>query len=281
MIFDSDSAGENDVAKPFLEHLEDLRQMLIHCIISLVVGLCIAMPFAKKLFDFLLVPYNKATDGLGEAYKLITLEPIEAFTATLKIGLWGALIISFPALLFFIGKFIFPGLKAIEKKVIYRSSGFVCFLFFTGVTLGYMITLPVALELMIKWNEYMDVVPQWTIQKYLKFCTQIILAFGLIFQMPVIIMVLGRLGLVNTQQLRKRRRHTIVGLLIVAMLLTPPDPVTQLIMAIPLMGLYEICIWMLAAVERKRKEDDPYASIDEDEANSSDDDEEKLKKDED
>ena len=147
---------------------------------------------------------------------------------------------------------MFPGLKAIEKKVIVRSSGFVVILFAAGVSLGYFVTLPIALKMLMWWNDYMEATPLWTLPKYITFCTQIIMAFGLVFQMPVIILILGKMGLVTAQQLREKRRHVIVLLLVLAMLLTPPDVFTQLIMAGPLVILYELCIWMLRALERKK-----------------------------
>jgi len=261
MMEDFESAGEHDVSKPFLDHLEDLRGTLIKCIATLFIAVCVAIPFADNLLAILLAPLEKS--GFRSEELLMTTQVTAAFTSALKIAMWGGVIISFPLLTFFIGQFVFPGLKAIEKKIIYRSSGFIVALFAVGVCLGYFVTLPVALKVMMWWNKWMHVKAQWILPSYLAFCTQLILAFGLVFQMPVVIFVLGKMGIVNSKQLREKRRHTVVILLVVAMLLTPPDVFTQLIMAIPLYFLYEVSILLLRGVERRRMEEEQAKDVDE------------------
>ena len=249
MTDDSDAAGEHDVSKPFLDHLEDLRGTLIKSATALFLGVLICIPFCKPLMNILLAPLRK-TGVLSEDI-LISNVVTEAFTSALKLALWGGVILSFPFIVYFVGQFVFPGLKAVEKKIIYRCSGFVIVLFAAGVAMGYFLTLPVALKLMMWWNDYMGIKAQWKLQSYLLFCTQLILAFGLVFQMPVIILLLGKMGLITSVQLRKYRRHMIVVMLVVAAILTPPDVFSQLLMGVPLILLYEICIWILKGMEGK------------------------------
>jgi len=118
--------------------------------------------------------------------------------------------------------------------------------------MGYFLTLPVALKVMIGLNAWMGVRPEWTVTSYVSFALQLLLAFGLVFELPILLLVLGRLGVVTSAQLREKRRHAIVGLFVVAMLLTPPDVFSQLVMAVPLVVLYEVCIWLIRATERTR-----------------------------
>ncbi|MCF7849093.1 MAG: twin-arginine translocase subunit TatC [Kiritimatiellales bacterium] len=172
-------------------------------------------------------------------------EPSAAIKMWLMVAFCGGMLLSLPALIFIIGSFIMPGVKDIERSVMSRISGFSAILFFTGVAMGYKITLPLALGLMLKIGGRLGGESIWFYNKYIGFAIQLLLGFGVAFQLPVVILLLGKMGLVNSRQLREKRRHVIVGLLILAMILTPPDIMTQLLMAAPLIFLYEFCIWFL------------------------------------
>lgn len=239
-------------AKPFMEHLEDLRRMLIRCAIALTVGTSIALPFAPQLFAFLKAPLDRAV-----ARPDLFLQSIEitgAFTVAMRIGLWGGLLISMPFLVFFIGQFIFPGLTDREQKAIRRAGGFSVLLFIVGVTLGYRATLPVALTMMFSMHDWLGIQPVPQVTSYVGFTVHLLIAFGLAFQMPVILVILGKLGFLTSTQLRERRRYVWVILLVMAMILTPPDVFTQLIMAVPLIVLYEVCIWIVRLTEQKSRD---------------------------
>ena len=127
------------------------------------------------------------------------------------------------------------------SRIAFFSGG----LFLTGIAMGYKVTLPLALGLMLKIGGSLGGESIWFYNKYIGFALQLLLGFGLAFQLPVVIIILGKMGLVNSSQLREKRRHVIVGLLILAMVLTPPDIMTQMLMAAPLILLYEFCIWFL------------------------------------
>ncbi len=172
-------------------------------------------------------------------------EPAAAIKMWLTVTFFGGILLSLPFLVFFIGMFVMPGVRDVERKVMTRVSFFSGGLFIAGIAMGYKITLPLALGLMLKIGGQLGGESIWFYNKYIAFALQLLLGFGLAFQLPVVILILGKMGLVNSTQLREKRRHVIVGLLILAMALTPPDVMTQLLMAAPLIFLYEFCIWFL------------------------------------
>ena len=172
-------------------------------------------------------------------------EPAAAIKMWLTVSFFGGLLLSLPVLVFIIGSFVMPGVRDVERKVLTRISAFSGGLFLAGIAMGYKITLPLALGLMLRIGGKLGGESIWFYNKYIAFAIQLLLGFGIAFQLPVVILILGKMGLVNSTQLREKRRHVIVGLLVVAMVLTPPDIMTQLLMAAPLILLYEFCIWFL------------------------------------
>jgi sec-independent protein translocase protein TatC len=237
--------------KPFLDHLEDLRRTLIRCAAALGAGVAVCLPFAPRIMDLLMRPLFAVVAEPEEF--LWSMDVTGAVSLTLRIAGWGGLLLSLPLLLWFVGQFVFPGLTRLERHAIAQSGGTAAALFALGVAAGYFVTLPVALDLMFRWHGWLGLEPRWLAGRYIAFAIQILIAFGLAFEMPVAVMILGRMGFLTSRQLRDKRRHVIVGLLVVAMLLTPPDPMTQLLMAVPLTGLYELCIWILWRSERRAR----------------------------
>ena len=172
-------------------------------------------------------------------------EPAAAIKMWLTVGFFGGLLLSLPVLVFIIGSFVLPGVRDVERKVLMRISFFSGGLFLAGIAMGYKITLPLALGLMLKIGGQLGGESIWFYNKYIAFALQLLLGFGIAFQLPVVILIMGKMGLVNSTQLREKRRHVVIALLILAMVLTPPDVMTQLLMAGPLILLYEFCIWFL------------------------------------
>ncbi len=236
--------------KPFLAHLEDLRATLLRMAASFVVAFAIAVPLAPRVFGLLLRPLVRAV-GASEPY-LRSLEVAGAFTLALRVMLGTALIFSAPLLIAFAAQFVYPGLTRRERHVATSALAAAGALFAFGVALGYFTTLPLAIRVMMSLHDWMGVRAEWTVTSYVAFALQLLLAFGLVFELPIVIVALGRLGLVTAARLRKYRRHAIVVLLLTAALLTPPDVFTQLAMAVPLIALYEVCILMIAIGERRR-----------------------------
>ncbi len=186
-------------------------------------------------------------------------EPTAAIKMWVTVSFFGGLLLTLPVLVFFIGSFVMPGVRDVERKVLARISFFSGGLFLLGIAMGYVITLPMALGWLLGVGGRLGGESIFFYNKYIAFALQLLFGFGLAFQLPVVILILGKMGLVNSTQLREKRRHVIVGLFILAMLLTPPEIASQLLMAVPLILLYEFCIWFLhfsgnRAVEPEKEE---------------------------
>lgn len=243
--------GLEDQPKPFLEHLAELRTTLLGSLAAWLIGMAIVMPFTPGLFTLLRAPLAKITAHPEQFLR--SLEITGGFAIALQIVLWGGLLVSAPFITFLLARFIFPGLTRQERKVITGALGFVVALFILGVGIAYYITLPVALNIMFGLHAWLDIRAEWTAVSYVAFAVKLLLAFGLAFELPVVVVVLGYLGIVSATFLRAKRRQAIVIILIMAMLLTPgPDIFSQLVMAVPMMLLYEACIWLIWLAERKR-----------------------------
>ncbi|HMO50025.1 MAG TPA: twin-arginine translocase subunit TatC [Kiritimatiellia bacterium] len=255
-----DTGDDTGLVKPFLDHLEDLRQTLIRAAIALVGGMVIAFPLTPWMLGLLKRPLHLVSEDPDRM--LQSMEVAGAFVAAMRMSFWGGLLLSAPVLVFLVGAFILPALREHEKRLAARAGALGVVLFFVGVLTGYFYTLPFALSAMFLFHGWLGVVPLWTISSYVAFSTQLLIAFGLAFEIPVVLLILGRLGIVSGEWLRAHRRHAVVVALILACVLTPPDVVSQIAMTIPLMLMYEGCIWLVLAWDRRKKEADAALPLD-------------------
>lgn len=239
-----------DREQPFLEHLEAFRQMLFRCLITVVAVTFFCIPFARPVVRWLQIPLLKAAEARGAAFELITTSPVEGFVQVVKVIFATGILLSLPLLIYFIAQFVLPGLKPKERKILAIGGFFGAWLFAGGVALCYYVSLPVAVNIMFYFNDYLGTIANWKIEKYLGFVMQLLIGFGIAFELPLLLVLAGRMGLVTVDQLCRHRRHVVVGILVLAMMLTPPDVITQLQMAIPLYLLYECCIGILRLFRR-------------------------------
>jgi sec-independent protein translocase protein TatC len=245
----SNAAGE----MPFLDHLEELRWRILWSLLAIAVG---------ALAGFLLVHYAGISEVLyrpyeaqfGEEQKLINLKPTDAFFITIKLGLLAGVILVFPIIVYQVWSFLSPALKKREKRVVVPALYMGLVLFAVGVLMAYYIALPVSLEFLVGFQQDI-MVPAWTAQYYFGFAIQLLVAFGIIFELPVLVMILSVLGLVTPTFLRRKRRHAILAITVVAALLSPGDVVMlTALMMVPLIILYEFSILLSVMIYRKRDE---------------------------
>lgn len=247
---------------PLLEHLLELRTRIVWCILAIGVGFIISFIFASPLYLFLVEPFRTAAQSVrgieAEELRLIFTAPFEFFFVKVKLSLFGGIILAFPVIAYQVYAFIAPGLYRREKATVLPYLIASPVLFGAGAALVYFFVLPFAMrfalgqEMNVEGQAAIELLPR--VSDYLGLVTTLILAFGFAFQMPVVMSLAGRAGLISAQTLRKGRRYAIVGIFIFAAFVTPPDPFSQIILGLCIMGLYELSIFAVQFVERKREQ---------------------------
>ena len=230
----------NDPPRPLIEHLVAVRDMLVFCAVSWALSFALACIFAPQVLSWLKSP-AEASENLLQGLSLTS-----GFMTMLSIGIWGGTALSFPFLTYAVLRFVFPALtkreKAVLMSILVLGSGF----FLTGTALAYAQTLPMVVRGFRGISEWMGLpVTVITIESYISIVLKTIIAFGLVFQLPLVLFVLGWFGVIDSAALRARRRLAIVLAFVVSMFLTPPDPMSQIVMAVPLCLLYELSVWAL------------------------------------
>ncbi len=238
-----------DEKLPFTAHLAELRHRLLAACIAVFVCFAACYSFIGFFIDILEMPIREAAPNL----KLSFLSPTEGFFVSMKVGLFAAIFFAWPYILYQAWMFIAPGLIRKERRYIIPLIVVGTLFFALGASFNYFIILPFGLKFLIGFGE-----TYWqaniTIDFYLSFCVKLTLAFGLVFQLPIIIAVLGKLEMVTSEQLKKGRSYSVVGAFIIAAILTPPDVLTQCLMAGPLVILYEMSIHVVKFIEKKNVE---------------------------
>lgn len=238
-FFDFRETGDD--AKPFLEHLEDFRKMLIKIALALAVTMTLCFMFRSELAGLIQRPLI-AVDP-ARASNLQSLGVADSFTISLELSLYGGMILAFPLILLFLAEFVLPALNAAEKRILYPVALVGFGLFLTGVAFCYFVVLPQTLEFFFKDAQSMHWQPTWTVREYYSFTTQFVIGFGLAFELPLVVLVLVKLGIVDYALLKRTRAYAVVVIFFIAAIITPTtDMVTLLLMAGPMYLLYEICI---------------------------------------
>ena len=228
-----------DEKLPFTNHLDELRSRLIRCAIAVLIGFVASYFFKEKIFDILSAPLIAV---MGHGDSLIFTGIPEAFFTYLKVSLLAGILLATPVILFQFWMFVAPGLYRNEKKLLFPIVIISSFFFLGGALFGYFIVFPFGFQFLLGFaSENIRALP--SMKEYLSFSAKLLLAFGLVFEMPIVITFLAKLGLVTPAGLKKNRKYAILLIFVGSAILTPPDVVTQTMMAIPLMVLYEISIF--------------------------------------
>jgi sec-independent protein translocase protein TatC len=272
--------GTGDVEKPFLDHLDDLRQMIVRMVTSMLIVTVGTFLFHKELLKILFGPISFA--GLQDKIVIQSFEVIGPFMTAMNVSLVAALILSFPLLLYFLLQFVLPGLKTTEKKVLFPAMLVGAGLFLTGVIFAYYVVTPRALEFFYDFGTSLiaeTTLPGsgdgpkappayiWELTKYVKFICQFVLIFGLCFELPVVVMALVKLDVLNYKVMKGSRSLAAIMICVIAAVITPTqDALTLGLLAVPMYVLYEICIWLAYFMEKRDRQLYPeyYKDIDED-----------------
>ncbi len=275
---------------PLLEHLVELRKRLIISVAAFIVGFIICFAFAEPIYLALLRPFEMASRMIAaektggqhgpidllmvvmglkeppvaaENLRLVFTAPLEFFFTKMKLAGFGAVILAFPILASQLYRFVAPGLYKKEKAAFLPFLLASPVLFAMGAALVYFVMLPFVLwfslsQQIVTANISVELLPK--VSDYLDLVTKLLLAFGLCFQLPVVLSLAGLAGLVGSETLAKGRRYAILGIVVVAAFVTPPDPFTQILLSVPIYGLYEISIWCVRLMEMRRKKEEAAES---------------------
>ncbi|MEC9432786.1 MAG: twin-arginine translocase subunit TatC [Pseudomonadota bacterium] len=269
----SETEDEMDATKaPLIEHLTELRTRLIHSLIGLGVTMIVCFIFAKQIFDILTGPLHNALVDRGMEPRLIYTALQEKFFTDLRIAMFGGVFLAFPIIAMQVWKFVAPGLYKNERQAFWPFLVATPLLFALGSCLVYFFVAPMAFGFFLDYGTTgaEDGVATSTeflgkVREYLDIMMTFLLAFGICFQLPVLLTLLGRAGLVSGDGLARTRKYAIVAIAAAAAILTPPDPLSQLGLAIPVYALYEISILLVRMSERKRAREEAEWEDDEEE----------------
>ena len=251
---------KNDNEGGFISHLAELRKRLIHSFVFLFIFFIACYFFSENLYGFLVEPYANAVKDSDIERRLIFTALQETFLTYLKVSFFAAFFITCPYILIQIWKFIAPGLYKHEKVAIIPYLVLTRVLFFLGGMLVYYLIMPLAIKFFLSFESSglttgLPIQLEAKVNEYLSLVMKLIFAFGISFQLPVVLSLLARVGMIDAKFLKERRKYVVVMIFAAAAILTPPDPITQIGLAIPLLILYELSIFSVNIIEKKNNKD--------------------------
>jgi len=252
-----------DTSAPLIEHLSELRDRLIKSVAAFIIGMIICFTVWNPIFNFLTDPLCSALADRGQdSCGLILIKLQEGFFVAISISLFGGLILSFPVISYQMWRFVAPGLYKNEKGAFLPFLISSPLMFFLGAAFAFYVVMPLAYDFFLGFQQVgMDgngvkqssIDFQGSVQEYLRLTIKFIIAFGLCFQLPVLLTLMGKAGLVSAHGLKAVRKYAVIAILVLAAIVTPPDVITQAILFVVVYGLYEISIQLVARVEKKRE----------------------------
>ena len=250
------AGAEDDVKMPLLEHLTELRSRLLYSVVGFVIAFVVCFYFWKPVLDIITAPLERACLAQGKPCPVIYTSLIEPFFTQIKIGAFSAFCITFPLIAAQLYKFVAPGLYKKERMALVPFLIATPIMFAVGATFLYFVLLPMALHFFVGYQQYANIELMPKIGEYIDLVMKLVFAFGLCFELPVILTLLAKVGIVSSQGLRDKRRYAIIIVTVVAAIFTPPDAISMVSLAVPMIALYEISIWLAKGVEKKRAEDE-------------------------
>ncbi len=241
-----------DEKRPFVSHLKELRDRLVVSIVALGVAFVITYNFKEAIFRFLMKPFT-AVMPTGSSFIFTTVT--EAFLTYFKVSIVAALFLAAPVILFEVWKFVSPGLYEKEKRFMYPFIFFGSLLFLVGGGFCYYFVLPYIYGFFVSYAADF-IIPMPALKDYMNLTLKLIVIFGLIFQLPLLAYYLARAGIVNHRLLASKRRYAILGIFVLSAIITPPEISSQLLMVIPMLGLYEVSIVVARVFGKKEKPDE-------------------------
>ena len=261
---DEEEAELESSKAPLLEHLVELRTRIVRSVMAFLLGFIICFALARPIFHFLTQPLSNALAGHANREMIFT-ALYEQFFTYVKVGMFGGICLAFPYMAGQLWMFIAPGLYRHERRAILPFLMATPVMFITGAGFVYYLMLPRAIQFFLSYeipngpNQIgIQLMPR--VGEYLSFVMTLIFAFGLCFELPVLLTLLGRVGIVSSKGLASVRRYAIVGVFIVAAIVTPPDVFSQMSLAIPMVGLYELSIFLVKLMEKQRAAEDAKAA---------------------
>ncbi len=246
----SEHGEDNGHTMPFWEHIGELRKRVVLSVAVFFVLMVLGWIIREPLFNFLKIPFDPFL--VSHKAKLIYTAPAELFFTYFKISILLAVVVGAPFFFYQLWAFVAPGLYSHERRLVWPFVGFSSGLFLLGATFCFVVVLPFTFDFFINLAPS-DIEPQIKVEDYFSFAIAFVLIFGLLFETPLVLVFLGRLGILTAKGMRAWRRYAILGAFVVAALATPsPDAINQILLAVPLIGLYELSIWLVARIEKKR-----------------------------